>query len=268
MKRPFGTYNPADTEHEQHRDSGLGFLVKPFYFILLIWVVFWLDQRFMLDLYRFGIFPRHIEGLLGVFTTPLLHGSLAHLTNNSLPILALGAGLYYFYPKIATKVIIISWVSSGLAVWLIGRESFHIGASGVIYALAGFIFLSGLLRRQPNLLALSLLVVFLYGGMVWGLFPIEETVSWEAHLTGAFSGFALAVNYRRFGPPKKKYSWDFEEEEDNEVVLPEYREEPKLQPPSPWQHYSNEHFRINYHYRPNQHSGNIDNRNPSDETNS
>ncbi len=252
MKRPFGTYNPSDPV-VQENTTGLGFLIKPFYFILLIWVVFWLDQRFMLGLYRFGILPRHIEGIIGVVTTPLLHGSMAHLANNTLPLLALGAGLFYFYPRIASRVVLISWLSSGLAVWLIGRESFHIGASGLIYALAGFIFLSGILRRQPNLLALSLLVVFLYGGLIWGILPIEETVSWEAHLAGAFSGFALAVNYRRFGPVQKKYSWDLEEEEEDQTVWPDHAdtapdEIPK--PEEPWQKYSREHPYVIYHYKP------------------
>ncbi|MDZ7846385.1 MAG: rhomboid family intramembrane serine protease [Owenweeksia sp.] len=203
-------------EHTKHSDrpQGLSFVLKPFLFVVLMWVVFYLDQRFYLDLYQFGILPRQFGGLNGVIASPLIHGSLMHLANNTLPILALGMGLFYFYPRIAVVVIIVSWLSSGLAVWLIGRESYHIGASGLIYALAGFIFLSGLLRRQANLLALSLLVVFLYGGMVWGILPIEEKVSWEAHLAGGISGFALAVYFRKIGPSRRKYSWELEETED------------------------------------------------------
>jgi membrane associated rhomboid family serine protease len=254
VKRLYGTYNPADPEVVENT-TGLGFIIKPFYFVLLIWFVFWLDHRFYLDLYKFGIFPRHVEGLLGVFTTPLLHGSISHLAGNTLPILALGAGLYYFYPKIATRVVLISWLASGLAVWFVGRSSFHIGASGLIYSLAGFIFLSGLLRRQPNLLALSLLVVFLYGGLFWGLLPIEESVSWEAHLAGLTSGFALAFNYRNFGPRQKKYSWDIEEAEVVEDDTLEKQEEvpivirPEIEA---WKQYSKNHISVIYHYQAQQ----------------
>ena len=250
VKRPFRTYNPVDPE-VQENTVGLGFIIKPFYFVLLIWMIFWLDQRYMLDLYRFGIFPRHLDGMVGIFATPLVHGSLGHLANNTLPVLALGAGLYYFYPKIATRVVLISWLSSGLAVWLIGRESFHIGASGLVYSLAGFIFLSGLLRRQPQLLALSLLVVFLYGGMIWGVLPIEEAVSWEAHLAGAFSGFALAINYRRFGPTQKKYSWELEPEEEDEVFITinDDLESAERKEDDTWKNYSTEHPFVIYHYK-------------------
>ncbi len=251
VKRLYGTYNPADPEVVENT-TGLGFIIKPFYFVILIWFVFWVDQRFLLDLYRFGVFPRHFTGLMGVFTTPLLHGSMGHLASNTLPILALGAGLYYFYPKIATRVVLVSWLASGLAVWLIGRPSFHIGASGLIYALAGFIFLSGLLRKQPNLLALSLLVVFLYGGLFWGLLPIEEQVSWEAHLAGLTSGFALAVNYRRFGPRQKKYSWEVEgADEIPEAELSIEREVEIIRPEiEAWKQYSNNHITVRYHYHP------------------
>lgn len=246
-------------------EQGLSFLTKPFFFILLIWVVFWVDQRFMLELYQFGILPRHVEGLPGVLVSPLLHGNMVHISNNTLPLLALGAGLFYFYPRIALFVIITSWVSSGLAVWIIGRESYHIGASSLIYALAGFIFLSGILRKQPNLLALSLLVVFLYGGLVWGIFPIRENVSWEAHLAGASSGFALAIHFRKLGPVRKKYSWELEEEGIEDVKFEEIKdysakdvngEEPKEKPEEKqdeeaWNNYGQAYGGIRYFYRPN-----------------
>lgn len=228
-------------------------MVKPFVLVMLMWAVFWLDYRFMLDLYRFGILPRHIEGLVGIGASPLLHGSLLHITNNTLPLLALGAGLFFFYPRIAVVVIAVSWFGSGLVVWVIGRESYHIGASGLIYALAGFIFLSGLLRKQTNLLALSLLVVFLYGGLVWGVFPIKENVSWEAHLAGASSGFALAIHFRNFGPRRKLYSWELEDtlndelkEEDLNFTRPPER---KPEEREAWEDYSHSAHGIRYIYK-------------------
>ena len=209
----------------------------------------------MLNLNRFGVRPLTFEGLIGIFASPLLHGDLKHLMSNSLPLLALGSGLYYFYPKIASRVVLIAWLSSGIALWIIGRPNIHIGASGLVYALAGFIFLSGLLRKQPNLLALSLLVIFLYGGLFWGLLPIEERISWEAHLTGLASGFALAVNYRKFGPRQKKYSWDLEEEQYHDFE--ELEKIPEEEPPitikpeiEAWKQYSNNHMTIVYHYNP------------------
>lgn len=204
----------------------------------------------MLDLYRFGIFPRHFDGLLGVVASPLLHGSLMHISNNTLPIMALGMGLFFFYPRIASSVVIVSWVSSGLVVWLFGRESYHIGASSLIYALAGFIFLSGILRRQGNLLALSLLVVFLYGGLIWGIFPLKESISWEAHLAGGVSGFALALFFRHEGPVKRRYSWELE----SDLLMEEAEEDPVSHVASDpageaWEDYAKSVHGIRYIYR-------------------
>ena len=231
-------------------ERGLGFVMTPFLFVVFIWFVFWLDQRFMLDLYRFGILPRHFDGLFGVVASPLLHGSLTHISNNTLPILALGMGLFFFYPRIASTVVIVSWVSSGLAVWLIGRESYHIGASSLIYALAGFVFLSGILRRQGNLLALSLLVVFLYGGLIWGIFPMKENISWEAHLAGGVSGFALALFFRHEGPVRRRYSWELKPE----PVFNEVEDKPAPEEiPDPireaWEDYAKSVHGIRYIYR-------------------
>ena len=228
-------------------------------------MVFWLDQRFMLDLYRFGILPRHIEGLFGVVASPVLHGSLTHISNNTLPLMALGAGIYFFYPRIAAVVIVTSWIASGLVVWIIGRESYHIGASGLIYALAGFIFLSGLLRRQGNLLALSLLVVFLYGGLVWGVFPIKENVSWEAHIAGAASGFALAIHFRNFGPRRKKYSWEIEEEEMDSLRegLTFEEPQPQKQAREAWEDYAQSSHGIRYTYKGRQKTDDKQNENSS-----
>ena len=246
----FADYHDYEPVSQSRRD--LGFVLKPFLFVVLIWFVFWLDQRFMLDLYRFGILPRHFDGLLGVITSPLLHGSLMHLTNNTLPILALGMGLFYFYPRIAFTVVIITWLSSGLGVWFIGRESYHIGASSVIYALAAFIFLSGVLRRQGNLLALSLLVVFLYGGLVWGVFPMKENISWEAHLAGGISGFVLAVFYRHEGPVKRRYSWDEEpdeQEDKTDLTSSQDIEEASRTQKEAWEEYAKSMHGIRYIYR-------------------
>ncbi len=236
--RPGDSYNDVFIPH----DKGIGFLLKPFLFVMLLWIIFWADFRYDLELFHLGIYPQNWTGLSGVVFSPVIHGSLQHLTNNTIPVLVLGSSLYYFYPRVANFIVVVSWVISGLIVWFIGRESYHIGASSLIYALAGFIFLSGILRKQANLLTLSLLVVFVYGSLVWGVLPIDEQVSWEAHLAGAFSGFALAFHFRKVGPAQKpkKYSWELEEEEEEDDLIGDA-----------WKNYSGEHS-VTYFYKSKQ----------------
>ncbi len=248
MQQVNKTHTALEDSNQESGGSGRSYMLWPFYFVLLLWVVFWADSRFMLDLYHLGVLPGSAAGMFGIFTSPLIHGSLMHLVNNTFPILALGAGLFYFYPRIAWKVIIVSWLASGLMTWLIGRESYHIGASGLIYALAGFIFLCGILRKQANLLALSLLVVFFYGSLVWGVLPIEDTVSWEAHLGGAFAGFGLAIYYRKSPPRSKKYSWELVEEEVEEAESHDNIPE-EIWNREAWEEYSGSNHGIRYIYR-------------------
>ncbi len=229
----------ADSTAQQRFDVYT--LMPAFIFLCLMWFVFWWDAHSSFKFYKLGIYPRSFHGLLGIVFSPLIHGGLKHIGNNSLPILVLGTGLQYFYPKAAWRVLLYTWLGSGLLVWLFARESYHIGASGIIYALVGFLMLSGILRRQPNLMALSFLVVFLYGGLVWGVLPIDESVSHEAHLGGALVGFALAYVYRKEGAPAKRYSWEGEEtvQEDN-TSIPTQTEE--------WKRFYAEQNHVNYHY--------------------
>lgn len=165
-------------------------------FVVLLWCVHLIDHTYQLDLYRFGIRPRVFSGLIGVFASPFIHGDAEHLINNSIPLLVLGWALLYFFPRVAGRVVLGSWVVSGFWVWLSARGSYHIGASGVVYGLAAFLFVSGLLRRQRTLMGLSLLVVFLYGGLLWGVFPIVPRISWESHFWGAAAGVIMAFLYR------------------------------------------------------------------------
>lgn len=183
----------------------LNFMLKPLFLLSVIWLVFGIDKYFDLRLYEFGVYPHRWQSLLGVLLSPLLHGDLSHIANNSLPLFILLSAIYFFYPRKAEPVLYIAWVFSGLFVWFFARESYHIGASGLIYAFASFVFFSGLLRSNANLLALSLLVVFLYGGLVWGLAPIEEQVSYEGHLSGGIIGLLLAAYFRKSAPRSFKY---------------------------------------------------------------
>jgi membrane associated rhomboid family serine protease len=189
-------------------------LLFPLVFVVIIWLVKAAEMAFNLEFYTWGLFPQTVRGLRGIFLSPFIHGDFSHLISNTFPILLLGSALFYFYRDVAFRVLILSLMITGVWVWVVGRPSFHIGASGIIYSLAAFLFVSGVIRRHPRLMALSLLVVFLYGGMVWGVFPVQERVSWESHLMGLLSGILLAIYFRAHGPQRKKYSWELEGEPD------------------------------------------------------
>lgn len=144
-----------------------------------------------------GVIPRTIQGLPGIIFAPWLHGSWTHLFSNSAPLFLAVWGTSYLYHRIRFPVLFLSMIAPGIAVWFWDDSAMHLGASGWIYALLAFIFWSGLFRRHPRSIALSLIIVFLYGGMVWQVLPLEEGVSWQSHLTGAIAGFLLAVIYRK-----------------------------------------------------------------------
>jgi membrane associated rhomboid family serine protease len=197
-------------------------LIIPFFFLSLMWIIFGVDHLFELDLGQYGVVPLKPIGLIGIITSPLLHANLGHIAANSIPFLLLFAGLFYYYHDLAWRILLLSWLITGLGVWCFARgEGSHIGASGIIYALAIFHFLSGIIRKNNRLAAFSLLVTFLYGSLVWGIFPnfsIKENVSWESHLMGGFSGIILAFYFRNEGPGSDIYSIDDEDddpEEDN-----------------------------------------------------
>ena len=186
-------------------------------FVLLLWGVFLLDWLLGLELTRFGVRPGRPEGIIGVFAAPLLHGGFSHLGSNSVPLFVLLAGALFVYPSAAVRALPVIYVVSGLLVWVFARPSNHIGASGLLYGLLLFVFVSGVLRRDARSIALSMLVYFLYGSMVWGVLPIKEGVSWEYHLAGAVVGIVCALVWRRFDiPPRKRYEWEDEEDEDEE----------------------------------------------------
>jgi len=172
-------------------------LIVPIAFVLSMWVVFWVEIRFGIRFKNFGIFPGRVEGLLGIFTGPWIHSGLSHLSNNSLPMLFLLAALFYFYKPIALRVFLIGLILTGLTTWIIGRPSWHIGASGLIYMLVAFIFFKGIQSRIYPLVAVALTVVFLYGGLFWYLFPLDPKISWEGHSAGFIIGLILALYYRK-----------------------------------------------------------------------
>lgn len=189
-------------------------MIIPGIFVFLMWLTKIIEILFDIDLSKFGIYPLTEKGLYGILFSPFIHADFGHLFNNSLPLFFLSIALFYFYSEVALKVFIWTYFLTGLLVWLAGRDAWHIGASGLVYGLASFLFFSGIIRRYFRLIALSLLIVFLYGSMVWGLFPgVYKNVSWESHMLGFFSGVVLAVSYRNQGPQRPVYEWMDEEED-------------------------------------------------------
>ena len=184
----------------------------PLLFVVILCLIHSYSTYYGVRLSHYGVYPRELKGLLGILTSPFIHGDWKHLFNNSVPLILLGSALFHFYKRLAPRVWIYSILYTGILVWLGGRPSFHIGASGLVYALASFLFFSGFIRKHRPLMAISMVVVFIYGGMIWGIFPREEHISWEGHLFGAFNGLFWAFYYKAEGPQRKKYSWEIEEE--------------------------------------------------------
>ncbi len=193
-------------------------LVPPAIIIFLIWLVKIVEVADGLDLYYYGIFPRKINGLIGIISSPFIHANFNHLINNSFPFFLLLTAIFYFYHKVAWRVLLISYLATGILVWFIARPSYHIGASGLVYSFASFLFVSGIVRRNLNLLAISLLVIFLYGSLVWGIFPYRPDMSWESHLVGLSIGVVLAVYYRHEGPGPTMFITDMEDDEEDETT--------------------------------------------------
>lgn len=203
-------------------------LFVPILFLIVIWLIklaeIALDTRFI----EWGMYPRHLKGVMGIITSPLIHADFKHLIGNSSSFLVLSTALFFFYRKLAMRIFVINYFLAGILLWLGGREVWHIGASGVIYGLTAFLLLSGIFRKDVRLLTISLIVTFLYGSFLWGIFPNEDRISWDGHLMGAVSGTILSLLFYKYGPPRQKYEW--EEEEDDEEVEEEV-EEDKRQPP-------------------------------------
>ena len=189
--------------------------VFPLIFVLIIWLVKATEVQFELDFSNYGVFPRTLKGMRGVLLSPFLHGDWKHLFNNSVPLLILGWAMFYFYRGLAPKVILWSFLLSGLYTWISARQAHHIGASGLVYALFGFLMISGFLRKYIPLVAVSFLVAFLYGSLVWGILPYDKSISWEGHFWGLLVGLILAIIYRKQGPQRKEFIWPEEEDEMN-----------------------------------------------------
>lgn len=206
-------HDPVDPETEKKIFKYS--LLFPVVIVGLFWLVKLTENALNLDWSKFGILPLQIEGLPGILLSPFIHGSYDHLLSNSVPFLILAFALFYFYRNLAYRILFLIYILSGICVWLGGRESYHIGASGIIYGLASFLFFSGVLRKDANLLTIGIIVIFLYGSMFWGIFPIKPEISWESHLWGAASGLLLSFYYRHQGPVRPAASWENDPDEED-----------------------------------------------------
>lgn len=186
-------------------------------FALLLWSIRLAEFLGQLDFSHLGIYPRRLDGLHGILTAPFIHGSFSHLFANTAPIVVIGTALLYGYPRAARVLLPAVYLGGGLAVWLFARDAHHIGASGLAFGMLFFVFTIGALRWDRRAIALSMIVFFLYGGMLWGIFPSTPDVSFESHLSGALIGTVLAFVLRNRDPepPRKQYSWEREDEDDD-----------------------------------------------------
>ncbi len=237
----------------------------PLLMVVLCWAIFYIDLTHpAYELYTWGIQPRTLTGLRGIFAAVFLHSTsdFSHIINNTTPLLFLGWALFYFYREMAWTVLFGIWGISGFWVWLsAGGSNYHIGASGLLYGLAAFLFFSGVLRRHTQLMGLTLLIVFLYGGMIWGIFPYDIRISWESHLFGSIAGAIFAVFYRRKGIQRTRYEWENEPQSESFAELnrrheqalvqpqPDENTAPENTPASPSSSSSEGALKITWHYR-------------------
>lgn len=199
-------------------ENNLGFSNKvitiPLLFVFVIWFIYWIEIKFGLNFNKLGVFPRTLKGIRGILTTHFIHGDAKHVFNNSVPLFVLLMSLLYFYREVSLKVIVYGGLITGFVTWCIGRPSYHIGASGIVYLLFSFIFFSGIIRKHYRLVAMSLVTIFLYGSMIWYIFPVEKGISWEGHLGGFLIGVIFAVKYRKKGMIKEKFVFSKNEFDD------------------------------------------------------
>lgn len=194
-------------------------LTIPLFFVFILYAIKVLETGMDWNFIKLGIYPLEKKGVFGIFAHPLVHADFNHLFANTVPLLFLSWCLFYFYRDLGALILFFVWIGGGLVTFFIGKPGWHVGASGLIYGLAFFLFFSGILRKHVPLIAISLLITFLYGGLVWNMFPafVKETTSWEGHLGGAISGTAAAILFRNRGPQKPDPFAGEEEEEEQET---------------------------------------------------
>lgn len=234
---------------KQEQKKFFGSLAIPALLAAIMLTVKVIETAYGFNMSRWGLMPQTAHGLIGILTLPFLHGDWEHLLANIPAVLVLGTALYYCYPTLAHPVMIISWLASGFLTWCIGNPgSIHVGASALIYSLNLFLILSGFIRGNRQLIVISLIMVFLYGGFVWGMIPALaklQNISWEGHLSGAIVGIALALILRKKGPQKEVHHWEEDDDNDDFDEGENPGEKPYWDVPMP----SDEDLKIEYRFR-------------------
>jgi membrane associated rhomboid family serine protease len=203
-------------------------------FLSMMWGCFLAEEFLNIHLKNYGMHPRSLEGIAGIFTMTFLHADWKHIAQNSLGLLVMNSMLFYFYRNISFKVILILIFGSGALLWFIGRASNHIGASMLIYGEWAFLLVSGIIRKHPNLRGVALLVALYYGSLIWYIFPVDQKISWEGHLSGFLIGLVCAFALRKQGPPDKVYQYQLEPElPDDENAYWKIPDTTSLQTPAP-----------------------------------
>jgi membrane associated rhomboid family serine protease len=213
--------NPADTTSDKRR-LRIAFTLA-FSFVLLLWVLKLIEYLGGFDFTQFGIYPRRAAGLVGILCAPFIHASVPHLLANSPPIIVIGTMLFYGYPRASRVFLPVVYLGSGIAVWLFARQAYHIGSSGLAFGMLFFVCTVGVLRWERRTIAISLLVFFLYGGMISGIVPGASEVSFESHLSGSLIGILLAFLLRNRDPEPspRRYRWEDEETESDDFDWPD-----------------------------------------------
>lgn len=197
-------------------------LFVPSLLIIIVWIIHIFQWELHANWFNLGIYPRAAQGLTGIITSPLIHANFKHLFSNTIPLLVLGWCLFYFYKDLSYLVFPVIWIGTGFITWCIGRESWHIGASGLVYGMSFFLFFSGIFRKYIPLMAISLLIAFLYGSMVFNMLPVSElldnSISWEGHLSGGITGLLAAIIFRNNGPQKPEDPFEDEIDEEEEYI--------------------------------------------------
>jgi len=189
-------------------------------FVGLLWLIHLMTWGLSLDPWPFGLRPREWSGLIGIITAPLVHSDFGHLFANSVPLATAGAAMLFVYPQSSLRVLPAIYLGTGVLVWLFGRSSVHLGASGLVYGIVSYMLLAGLLRRDRRAVAISLLVVFMYGSLAWGMLPVQPGVSWETHSAAAAIGAVLALWLRKLDvPPPRRYTWEDEAHDGDESLI-------------------------------------------------
>jgi membrane associated rhomboid family serine protease len=217
-------------KHDNQLHFSKSMLTIPVLYIVLIWMLYFIEIKFGYNFNKYGVFPRDFKGFRGVFLTHFIHSNTKHLFNNSIPLFVLLLSVFMFYKEVALKVLVYGALLTGFLTWLIARESYHIGASGVVYLLFSFVFFSGILKKHFRLVAVSLVVIFLYGSMIWYVLPIKDGMSWEGHLSGFVVGLLFAFLYinkgiKKIEPYFEETAFDLLFDENGNFAPPKIEEE-------------------------------------------